>query len=171
MVIDNNFYMRLALREAWKYQGLTYPNPAVGCVIVSEHGEILAVEAHHKAGFPHAEVNALKQAYFKLTQDTSILTLEVSLDIHTYLLNNHHNIFKNCSVYTTLEPCSHIGKTPSCATLMSELGIKKIYVGALDENEIAQNGNKLLEKNGSEVYTDVLKEECDALVYPFKTSV
>jgi len=168
MVIDNNFYMRLALREAWKYQGLTYPNPAVGCSILSEHGEILAVEAHHKAGFPHAEVNALKQAYFKLTQDASILTLEASLDIHTYLLNNHHGIFKNCSVYTTLEPCSHIGKTPSCAMLISQLGIKKVYVGSLDKNEQAHNGNLLLQKNGSEVYTDVLKEECDALVYPFK---
>jgi diaminohydroxyphosphoribosylaminopyrimidine deaminase/5-amino-6-(5-phosphoribosylamino)uracil reductase len=168
MVIDNNFYMRLALREAWKYQGLTYPNPAVGCTVVSEYGEILAVEAHQKAGLPHAEVNALKQAYFKLTKDTSILTLEASLDIHTYLLANHHNIFENCSIYTTLEPCSHVGKTPSCATLISKLGIKKVYVGAIDKNEKAHNGNKLLEQSGSEVHTNVLKEECAALVYPFK---
>ena len=168
MVIDNNFYMRLALREAWKYQGLTYPNPAVGCAIVSDYGEILAVEAHHKAGLAHAEVNALKQAYFKLTQDTSILTLEASLDIHTYLLANHHNIFENCSIYTTLEPCSHVGRTPSCATLISKLGIKKVYVGMLDKNEKAHNGNKLLEQSGSEVHINVLKEECAALVYPFK---
>ena len=51
--------MNLAIAEAWKYQGLTYPNPAVGCSVIGEYGELLAVEAHHKAGAPHAEVNAL----------------------------------------------------------------------------------------------------------------
>jgi len=81
MVIDNNFYMTLALREAWKYQGLTYPNPAVGCCVVGEYGEILAVEAHHKAGEPHAEVNALKAAYYKLTNDNYILALNDSAEI------------------------------------------------------------------------------------------
>lgn len=168
MVIDHSFYMRLALGEAWKFQGLTYPNPAVGCSVVSEYGELLAVEAHHKAGGAHAEVNALKQAYFKLTQDDSILTLESSSDIHTYLLKNHHNIFKNCCIYTTLEPCSHIGKTPSCATLIAQLGIKKVYIGALDTNEQAQNGNQILKNSGSEVVSGILKEECEALLYPFK---
>ncbi len=86
MVINDNFYMSLALKEAWKYQGLTYPNPAVGSVVVGASGEILAVEAHHKAGEPHAEVNALKSAYYKLTDDKYILALKDSVDIHTHLL-------------------------------------------------------------------------------------
>ena len=55
--------MRHALNEAWKYQGLTFPNPAVGAVVSNENGEILGVGAHQKAGMPHAEVLALKAAY------------------------------------------------------------------------------------------------------------
>lgn len=132
MVIDNSFFMNLALKEAWKYQGLTYPNPAVGCTIVGQNNELLAVEAHKKAGEPHAEVEALKSAYFKLTNDSKILDLTISSDIHTFLLLNHNNCFKNISLYTTLEPCSHIGKTPSCASLISALGIKKVFVGFND---------------------------------------
>jgi len=171
MVIDNNFYMNLALKEAWKYQGLTYPNPAVGCTVVGEHGEILAIEAHHKSGEPHAEVNALKQAYFKLTNDAYILALELSVDIHSHILSNHNNVFKNVTLYTTLEPCSHFGKTPSCASLISDLGIQEIYVGSYDTHKIAQNGNMLLSKNGCQVFTELLQEECDNLLLPFKKAL
>ena len=169
MVIDNNFFMGLALKEAWKYQGLTYPNPAVGCCIVSEIGEILAVEAHHRAGESHAEVNALKAAYFKLTADSYILALESSVDIHTHLLSNHNNIFKNLKLYTTLEPCSHFGKTPSCASLICELGIQEVFVGSYDTNPEAEAGNMILSKNNCTVYTELLKKECDALLKPFNT--
>lgn len=168
MVIDHNFYMRLALNEAWKYQGLTYPNPAVGCCVVGSSQEILAVEAHHRAGGPHAEVNALQQAYFKLTNDTEILSIKDSSEIHTYLIKNSKNIFTNCTLYTTLEPCSHVGKTPSCATLISLLQIKKVFVGAFDTNEIAQNGNVVLEQNQIEVSTNILRQECEDLLVPFK---
>jgi len=168
MVIDDKFLMSLAIKEAWKYQGLTYPNPAVGCTIVGEHGEILAVAAHQQAGKPHAEVNALKSAYYKLTNDSFILSLYNSIDIHTHLLSNHNNIFKNVSLYTTLEPCSHFGKTPSCASLISEIGIKKVYVGSYDTNEVAKNGNMILSKNSCEIVSEVMKEECDALLFPFK---
>ena len=171
MVIDHNFYMNLALQEAWKYQGLTYPNPAVGCTIVGENGEILAVEAHHKAGAPHAEVNALQQAYYKLTGNDFVLTLELSSDIHSYLLNNNNNIFRNVTLYTTLEPCSHVGKTPSCASLISELGIQKVYVGSYDTNKLAENGNIVLTKNNCQVFTELLDKECDALLLPFKKSL
>jgi len=171
MVVDNNFYMTLALNEAWKYQGFTYPNPAVGCTIVGENREILAVEAHKKAGAPHAEINAIKMAYYILSNDDYILSLENSLDIHTYLLANHNDVFINCSLYTTLEPCSHKGKTPSCAFLIAQLGIKKIYVGSLDSNEVAQNGNIILQKNSCEVYNGVLQKECDDLLYPFKQTL
>ncbi len=171
MLIDNNFYMNLALNEAWKYQGLTYPNPAVGACLVGESGEILAVEAHHRSGEAHAEVNALKSAYYKLTNDKSILTLTSSLDTHNYLLSNHNNIFKNIKLFTTLEPCAHYGKTPSCASLISALGIKEVYVGSYDTNKIAQNGNAILIENFCMVYSELLQKECDALLLPFKRSL
>jgi len=168
MAIDSSFYMNLALTEAWKFQGLTYPNPAVGCCIVSKNGEILSVEAHQKAGTPHAEVNALKSAYYKLTNDKDILSLTISQDIHNFLLQNHNNIFKDSYIYTTLEPCSHIGKTPSCASLISKLAIKKLFVGSLDSNEIASDGNKIVKESGIEVVSAILKKECDELLEPFK---
>ena len=167
MVIDNNFFMNLALEEAWKYQGLTYPNPAVGCCIVGVNGKILALEAHRKSGEAHAEVNALKSAYLKLTNDTYILSLNSSVDIHSHLLSNHNNIFANVILYTTLEPCSHFGKTPSCASLIAELGIKEVYVGSYDLNPEAEAGNMILSKNNCTVYTELLKEECDNLLKPF----
>lgn len=167
MVTDSKFYMKLALHEAWKYQGLTYPNPAVGCSIVGKNGEILAVNAHQKAGQPHAEVLALKDAFFKLTNDTSILNLSSSQEIHNYLLKNHNGCFKEVSLYTTLEPCSHVGKTPSCASLITDLQIKKVYVGSLDFNEEAAYGNEKLLASGVEVESGVLKKECDNLLSPF----
>jgi len=159
--------MSLALKEAWRYQGLTYPNPAVGCVIVGGNGEILAVEAHHKAGGPHAEVNALKSAYHKLTNDDYILALEDSCDIHTHLQSNHNNIFADVTLYTTLEPCSHFGKTPSCARLIADLGIKEVYVGSEDINPQAKSGNMILNRNDCLVYSELMQQECDDLVAPF----
>ncbi|MDD2790089.1 MAG: bifunctional diaminohydroxyphosphoribosylaminopyrimidine deaminase/5-amino-6-(5-phosphoribosylamino)uracil reductase RibD [Sulfurimonas sp.] len=159
--------MNLALREAWKYQGLTYPNPAVGCAIVGQYGELLAVNAHQKAGEAHAEVLALKDAYLKLTNDITIVNIFNSAEIHAYLLKNHHNCFANTSLYTTLEPCSHIGKTPSCASLIAALGIQKIYVGANDTNKEAANGNSILEKSGICVESRVLRKECENLLLPF----
>ncbi|WP_455756586.1 bifunctional diaminohydroxyphosphoribosylaminopyrimidine deaminase/5-amino-6-(5-phosphoribosylamino)uracil reductase RibD [Sulfurimonas sp.] len=167
MVTDNNFFMSLALKEAWKYQGLTYPNPAVGCCIISEDASILAVEAHKKAGNPHAEVEALKSAYYKLTNDSKILELSKSADIHTFLLKNHNDIFKTTSIYTTLEPCSHRGKTPSCADLISSLGVKKVFVGSRDLNPEAACGNDKLLACGIEVQNDVLKDKCDNLLEPY----
>ena len=153
MVVNSSFFMNLALREAWKYQGLTYPNPAVGCTVVGSNNELLSVEAHQRAGFPHAEVMALQSAYFKLTNDSKILKLTSSSDIHTFLLQNRNNCFKNISLYTTLEPCSHIGKTPSCASLISNLGIKKVFVGFNDINNEASGGNEVLKKSGVDIQT------------------
>ena len=167
MVIDSSFYMSLALQEAWKFQGLTYPNPAVACTIVGENGELLAVEAHKKAGEPHAEVEALKVAYYKISGDDSILSLEKSSDIHNFLIKNHNGCFENISLYTTLEPCSHVGKTPSCATLISKLGIKKVFVGSLDFNEEASKGNEILLKSGAKVETKIMQKECSDLIRPF----
>ncbi len=167
MVIDNGFFMKLALHEAWKYQGLTYPNPAVGCCIVGNNGEILSVAAHQKAGAPHAEVMALKEAYFKLTNDENILEIDSSHNIHEYLIKNHNGCFEKISLFTTLEPCSHIGKTPSCASLISALKIKKVYVGFDDSNDEASGGNKILTDAGIEVEGALLKNECSELLRPF----
>ena len=61
-LMTNEFYMNLAINEAWKYQFLTYENPAVGCVIVDKNGRILSIGAHKGAGEAHAELNAVAQA-------------------------------------------------------------------------------------------------------------
>ena len=159
--------MGLALDEAWKYQGLTYPNPAVGACIVGADDALLAVGAHQRAGEAHAEVLALRDAYVKLTQDTKILTLHSSHEIHEYLRVNHHNCFHNCSLYTTLEPCSHLGKTPSCASLIASLGLKKVLIGAKDTNKIASCGATMLRDANIEVIDGVMQKECEELFYPF----
>ncbi|HEY9203307.1 MAG TPA: bifunctional diaminohydroxyphosphoribosylaminopyrimidine deaminase/5-amino-6-(5-phosphoribosylamino)uracil reductase RibD [Sulfurimonas sp.] len=159
--------MKLALDEAWKHQGLTYPNPAVGCAVLSSQAEILSVEAHKCAGAPHAEVEALKSAYFKLTNDSKILELYESSQVHTYLLLHHNNCFKDATLYTTLEPCSHIGKTPSCASLISKLGIKKLFIGSTDSNPQACGGAEIVANAGIEVESAVMQKECDELLKPF----
>ena len=66
--MTNEFYMRLAVQEAWKYQILTFPNPAVGCVIVDMHGKILSINSHKKAGFLHAEANAVFVALCEISE-------------------------------------------------------------------------------------------------------
>ena len=167
MVINASFFMSLALKEAWKYQGLTYPNPAVGCAVVGSNNELLSVEAHQKAGFAHAEVMALQRAYFKITNDSKVLDLRSSSDIHTFLLENHNNCFHDTSLYTTLEPCSHMGKTPSCASLISNLGIKKVFVGFNDINDEASGGNEILKKNGVYIQTSLLEKQSQDLIAPF----
>ena len=156
--IDDNFYMQLALDEAWKYQGLTYPNPAVGCTVVGKYGELLSVDAHKKAGSPHAEVNALKLAYYKLTDDAKILDLEVSIDIHNYLIKNSNNIFENATLFTTLEPCTSVGKTPACADLIDKLNIKKVYIGSLDKYQPTKK---------YDAKSIILEKKCNALLEPF----
>ncbi len=168
MKINDNFYMKLAIDEAWKYQLLTYPNPAVGCVVVKD-GKILAIEAHTEAGLPHAEINALKTAF--LTQDSnSILKIKNSShEIHDFLVKNHNNFFNDCEVYTTLEPCNHEGKTPSCAKLLALLKPKRVIIGSLDINKIASGGINTLMENGILVTLDILHKECDNLLLPFKS--
>mgnify|MGYP003595408971 CR=1 FL=1 len=168
MKIDDNFYMKLAIDEAWKYQLLTYPNPAVGCVIVKD-GRLLAIEAHKEVGFPHAEINALKTAF--LTQDSnSILKVKNSShEIHDFLSKNHNNFFNDCEIYTTLEPCNHEGKTPSCAKLLTLLKPKRVIIGSLDINKIASGGIKNLEENNIKVTSNVLEKECENLLLPFKS--
>ncbi|EMF9304913.1 bifunctional diaminohydroxyphosphoribosylaminopyrimidine deaminase/5-amino-6-(5-phosphoribosylamino)uracil reductase RibD [Campylobacter jejuni] len=159
------FYMNLALNEAWKYQFLTYPNPAVGCVILDKNGKILAIKAHEKAGLAHAELNAITHAFKSLRPEIS-LPKEANA-LHEFICKNHQGVFKDSIAFVTLEPCSHQGKTPPCAKLFSELGFKKIFISVKDGNKIASGGAKFLKKQGIEVEFDILKEEGKKLLKPF----
>ena len=166
MKIDNNFYMKLAIDEAWKYQLLTYPNPAVGCVVVKD-GKLLSVEAHKEAGTPHAEVNALKAAYLKIYPNSVLKTKNNPNEIHEYLIENHNNFFNDCEIYITLEPCNHVGKTPSCANLLKELKPKKVIIAHEDTNEVANGGLETLKNANIECELGCMKKEAYDLLYPF----
>lgn len=160
-------YMDLALEKAWQYQGLTYPNPAVGACVVGKNGEILAVNAHQKAGEAHAEVLALRDAYVLLSNDATIALTCNAHKLHEYLLKNHNNIFQNCSIYVTLEPCSHEGKTPSCASLIASLGLKKVFIGHADENPSASGGRSLLQEADIAIEYNSDTQDTHNLLYPF----
>ena len=166
-MVDDNSLMNEAIKEAWKYQGLTYPNPAVGALISDKFGSILSCKAHTKAGAPHAEVEVIKDAYYRLTQDEKIQKLENSSEIHNYLIENHNDIFKNYTLHVTLEPCNHYGKTPPCSHLIKELKFKKVVIGKRDANPKAVGGAEYLRKHGIKV--DILDnhEECEDLLLPF----
>ena len=159
--------MNLALQEAWKFQILTAPNPAVGCTVVKNDNTLLAVEAHKKAGLPHAEVLALQSAYYKLTQDDTILSLTASHDIHNFLLQNHAGIFHDCTLHVSLEPCAHEGKTPSCAKLIAALGVKKVVICSLDESNDADGGAEILLSSGVDVNYSALHVKGKDLLTPF----
>lgn len=166
MKIDDNFYMRLAIDEAWKHQLLTYPNPAVGCVIVKNQ-RLLAVEAHKEAGMPHAEVNALKTAYLKDNPNSILKTKNSSFDIHQFLLQNHNGFFNDCEIYVTLEPCNHIGKTPSCANLLKELKPKRVIISVKDPNKQATGGSETLKNENIDVTIGILEKDGLNLILPF----
>jgi len=170
MLLHGPSPMQVAIDSAWEFQGLTFPNPAVGCSVVDMHGKIIAVGVHEKAGEAHAEVNALQMAYAQLTGDSSILLLSDSAEIHNFLTRNHNNIFLECTLHVTLEPCAHHGKTPSCALLIKALGIKKVFVAQKDPNNEASGGISLLQESGCDV---VMDDDCAArakdLLRPFVT--
>jgi len=151
----------LIVKEAWKYQFLTYPNPAVGAAVVVKNR--MFVSAHKKAGEPHAEVNALWEAFkaFHKTPD-----LKNSHEIHEYLLKHHNGFFQNANVYVTLEPCSHMGKTPSCANLLKYLHPAGVFIGWRDPVEGHGGGAEILKNAGIEV--KMLEDKrCYDLIEPF----
>lgn len=130
------FYMRKAMELAKKGRGYTSPNPMVGCVIVKE-GNIIGMGYHEKYGQLHAERNALKACQ----EEPAGATL-----------------------YVTLEPCCHYGKTPPCTEAILEHHIKKVVIGCVDRNPlVGGKGVKILEEHGVEVVTGVLEEECRKL--------
>lgn len=124
--------------------GLTYPNPLVGCVIVHE-GKIIAEGWHQKAGSPHAEVNAIRQI-------------------------QNPNILKESTLYVSLEPCAHIGKTPPCADLIIQHKIPKVVIGCQDLfAKVNGLGIQKLKEAGVEVKLGVLEAECQELNKRFFT--
>jgi len=159
--------MNLAIDAAWEYQLLTFPNPAVGAVCIGSSGEILSIGAHKRAGGPHAEVYALRDAYVTLSGDESIALSDDSAQIHSYLRENHKNLFQNISMAVTLEPCAHSGKTPSCALLIRDLGIKRLFISCKDSNPIAANGVSILEEAGVECTFGIMEEKGYNLLEPF----
>ena len=158
-------YLQLAIEEAFKYQLLTYPNPAVGAIVVKS-GRVLAIEAHQRAGTSHAEVLALLSAYESISGETVSFDRLNALVAHEFLLGLEAGFFSDCTMYVTLEPCSHIGKTPSCASLIESLGLKKVIIGILDPIEGHGGGAKRLERAGIEVEIVESKAAKD-LIEPF----
>ncbi len=158
----DEIYMQLAINKAWEYQGLTYPNPTVGAV-VTLNGKILAIEAHQKSGSSHAEVLALVSAYETMSNHKIEFDPSNAKEAHTFLLNLPQNIFSQCTIYVTLEPCSHEGKTPSCASLLNTLNLMRVVIGIKDPIDGHNGGSKLL-KN---ITIGILEEECNALIEPF----
>ncbi len=129
-------FMKLALEEAKKGCGWVNPNPMVGAVIV-KNGEVIGKGYHKMYGGHHAEINALSSC----TMDPSGGTM-----------------------YVTLEPCCHYGKTPPCTDAIIKSGISEVVIGTKDPNELVSGGGiKKLRKSGIKVVTGVLEEECREL--------
>src|SRR3954463_13685125 len=127
--------MRLALAEAEKGRGRTHPNPVGGAVVV-KGGRILARGHHEKAGRPHAEVNALRQAGSRA---------------------------RGADLYVTLEPCNHVGRTPPCTEAVIAAGVRRVFFGSTDPNpRVEGHGAARLRKAGIEVRAGVLRAGCDA---------
>ncbi|ADV46941.1 bifunctional diaminohydroxyphosphoribosylaminopyrimidine deaminase/5-amino-6-(5-phosphoribosylamino)uracil reductase RibD [Nitratifractor salsuginis] len=166
MKIDDRFYMQLALGEAWRYQGLTYPNPAVGCCVVKE-GRILAVEAHHKAGESHAELWAMLAAYEALEGREAAVDSADADAVYDFLQTVPEELFRGVSLYVTLEPCAHHGRTPSCAWALSRFPLHRVVVATADPIPGHGGGLEILADHGIEVATGVCEEEARELLEPF----
>ncbi|CAA6802265.1 MAG: Diaminohydroxyphosphoribosylaminopyrimidine deaminase (EC / 5-amino-6-(5-phosphoribosylamino)uracil reductase (EC, partial [uncultured Sulfurovum sp.] len=163
---SNEIYMQQALKEAWKYQLRTYPNPAVGALVVYDN-EIVAVEAHQKAGTSHAEVLALIKAYENMSNEIVDFDRFDSHKAHEFLYTLPKGFFSECILYVTLEPCSHVGKTPSCASLVSQIKPKKVVIATLDPIKGHDGGVKRLEEQGINIEVGVCEEEAKELLESF----
>ncbi|MDH5465509.1 MAG: riboflavin biosynthesis protein RibD, partial [Thiovulaceae bacterium] len=111
-------------------------------------------------------VLALQEAFALLTNDKQIRVLKQSDEIHDYLMQHHENVFKNCSLYVTLEPCHNVGKTPACSKLIETLNIQNIIIGYEDKSG-AKGGMDHLVTLGRTVTKGVLSEKCFDLLEPF----
>lgn len=132
---EDLIYMRRCLELAGRAEGCTSPNPMVGAVVV-HNGVIIGEGFHLRAGTPHAEVHALNAV-----KDKSLLS--------------------SSTIYASLEPCSHHGRTPPCADLIISSGIRRVVVGTTDTSlKVAGRGIARLREAGIEVLAGVLEEEC-----------
>ena len=128
-------YIKRCLEIAKKGIGSTRPNPSVGAVIVVGD-KIIGEGFTSPYGGNHAEVNAIESVVDK-------------------------ELLKEATIYVTLEPCSHFGKTPPCSDLIIRSGIKKIVIGCVDSNSLVSGkGIERLKESGAEVIVGVLEEEC-----------
>lgn len=129
-------YMKRAIELAKLAEGFTNPNPMVGAVIVKA-GRIIGEGYHERCGQLHAERNAIKN----LTEDA-----------------------KGATIYVTLEPCCHYGKTPPCTEAIIENKIAKVVIGSRDPNPLVSGkGAAILREHGIEVIEDFMREECDEI--------
>ena len=158
--------MNVAIAKAWQYQLRTYPNPAVGALILCD-GEIIALEAHQKAGTSHAEVLALLEAYKFISKENIDFDSFDAKKAHEFLYSLPRGFFSNCTIFVTLEPCSHMGQTPSCASLLAHLKLRKVIIATLDPIEGHDGGVKRLEEQGIEVEVGVCEKEALELLEPF----
>ncbi|MCE3047168.1 bifunctional diaminohydroxyphosphoribosylaminopyrimidine deaminase/5-amino-6-(5-phosphoribosylamino)uracil reductase RibD [Helicobacter kayseriensis] len=173
MVKAQEIFLLQAISEAWEVQTLALPNPSVGALILSKDFEILALEAHERFGSSHAELLAFKSAFLKLNADVKkeVLDSLSPKELWDFLAKNHGGVFKECSVFVTLEPCLHEGKTPSCAKLLSILHPKCVVFGASDPTSQAKGGAEFLSSCGIEVLGGVCLQQSLDLLYPFMTYV
>ena len=145
MNIDEKF-MRRCIQLAKNGQQNAKPNPMVGAVIV-HNGRIIGEGYHVRCGQAHAEVNAFASVK---AEDEAFLP--------------------ESTIYVSLEPCSHYGKTPPCADLIIKKGVRRVVVGCIDEfAEVQGRGIKKIREAGIEVEVGVLEEECKALNRRFFT--
>lgn len=139
-------YMKRAIELARHGELDASPNPMVGAVIVDADGRIIGEGWHRCCGQGHAEVNAVASV-----GDESML--------------------KECTMYVTLEPCSHYGKTPPCAKLIIEKGIPRVVVGTVDPfSKVSGRGIEMLREAGTEVIVGMLADECASLNTKFFTA-
>jgi diaminohydroxyphosphoribosylaminopyrimidine deaminase/5-amino-6-(5-phosphoribosylamino)uracil reductase len=137
-------FMQRCLELAAKAEGMTYPNPLVGSVIVNE-GKIVGEGYHLRSGESHAEVIAINSV-----SDKSVLN--------------------NSTLYVNLEPCSHFGKTPPCSDFIISNHIPRIVIGTTDTSgKVSGRGIKKLQDSGCEVITGILEAECRKLNRRFFT--
>ncbi|MEA2028400.1 MAG: bifunctional diaminohydroxyphosphoribosylaminopyrimidine deaminase/5-amino-6-(5-phosphoribosylamino)uracil reductase RibD [Campylobacterota bacterium] len=165
--LNDSLLMDLTINKAWEYQAIVYPNPAVASLVTDKYGQIIALEAHHKSGTSHAEVLTLLKAYEHLTNQKVNIDRFNSYAVHNFLKTHAKDTFHGCSIYVTLEPCSHIGQTPSCALLIGELGLKKVAIGMIDPIADHSGGVEMLQRKGVEVVVDVQPKRTNDLLEPF----
>ena len=148
-------YIARCIEIARRGEYFVAPNPMVGAVLVRNSDEqVLAEGWHEKYGEGHAEVNCFKHF------ESSIFNRQSSI------VNLQSSIFnlKDCTLFVSLEPCSHYGKTPPCAKLIIEKGVGRVVVGMLDPNPlVAGKGVQMLRDAGIEVIVGVLEDQCREL--------